>query len=360
MGDYILGVDFSAHEGSAGVSDAVLKQCAEGGVQFLINRASLGTSYIDTSYVRNIRRAEQLGWVTGGYHFLTHGRGALQADRFVGAMRKATGGLKDRLAVLDVEWAGSDRMAWPNYNDVEEFADRFFQLTGGHTLIIYTAEAYWTGAKIGNQPGKKFGPLWQARWTGGEPITNVTLPDKPPVAGFGGWNGRPPLWQFGQLRLKAGGVDGNAWYGTIEELRELAGPRKEVVADKGYDDGFTVAISAISSGIADIKVPPSDPGAPSAYAKGYKRGVADARDTSASAVSRLTPPSPKVADAVEEDLTPYLEDGHKLGTGRVPDVNPFLTAVGSAPEPVEGEAVDPTTNESPVSVEAPAEEEAKS
>lgn len=359
MGDYILGVDFSAHEGMSGVSDAVLKQCDEAGVKFLINRASLGVGYVDSSLIRNLRRAERLGWLTGGYHFLYHGRAALQAERFVGAMRKA-GGFRNRLAVLDVEWAGSDRMAWPTYKDVEEFAEKFFALTDNHTLIIYTAEAYWTGAKIGNQPGKKFGPLWQARWTGGEPVDDVTLPDKPPVAGFGGWNGRPPLWQFGQLRLKAGGVDGNAWYGTIEELRELTGQRKQAVAEDAYDEGFSAGISAISAAIPEVKVPGPEVGSPAGYAKAYKRGVADARETSAAAVSRLTPPAPEKVDAAGEDLTPYLQDGHKLGTGRVPDVNPFLTAVGSAPEPVEGEAVDPTTNESPVSVEAPAEEEAKS
>ena len=311
MADYILGVDFSAHEGSAGVSDAVLKQCEVGGVRFLINRASLGTAYVDTSLVRNIRRAERLGWVTGGYHFLVRGRGAVQAERFVNAMKKVPGGLKDRLAVLDVEWAGSDRMAWPTYKDVEEFAERFFQLTGNHNLIIYTAEAYWTGAKIGNQPGKKFGPLWQARWTGGEPVDNVTLPDKPPVAGFGGWNGRPPLWQFGQLRLKAGGVDGNAWYGTIEELRELTGLRREAAADAAYENGYAAGIAAIWASIPDVKVPGPD-------TKAYRRGVADAREVSANAVAalkdapgkRAEPPTevtPDPATEVTPDPEPVVE-----------------------------------------------------
>ena len=40
------------------------------------------------------------------------------------------------------------------------------------------------------------------------------LPASPPRAGFGGWAGRPPLWQFGRLRYQVGtkqhGIDGNA------------------------------------------------------------------------------------------------------------------------------------------------------
>ena len=92
-------------------------------------------------------------------------------------------------------------------------------------MLIYTAEGYWRA--IGNPDmATEVDGLWQARWDGAKHLCRKpNLPASPPRAGFGGWSGRPPLWQFGRLRYTVGkkqhGIDGNAWYGSLAKLRDL-------------------------------------------------------------------------------------------------------------------------------------------
>lgn len=285
--DFVLGTDWSAHQGARGVSDALIRKCHAGGVRFLLNRASLAQTYWDASLVSNVTRAEEKGWVTGGYHFLHHGNAAGQAESFTESMQRLPGGLTGRLAVVDVEWAGKNRTDWPRTSDVREFIAQFREFAPRHPIGIYTAEGYWTNAMIRNADGEELADyLWQARWIDPDPITNVTLPDRPPRAGFGGW-GRSPLWQWGLLRVGTRGVDGDAFYGSLDELRAYGGWQwKPIPERKNYRLGYNAMLKDSCDLVNDAPVP-DGPAGPA-----FPAGVQDAREDAIIRLERMVIPEP--------------------------------------------------------------------
>lgn len=226
MTEHHLGCDLSKWQGATG-APATLFDALDGlGVEFGVFRASIGTQ-TDASLGPNRQRGKARGWVTGGYHFLYRDSSVdvgAQAKTFVDQL-KATGGLSDCLAVVDVEWIAGD--ADPRWADVQAFVRAFRALAPGHPLGVYTAGGYWRSL-VGNANGAAvFDFLWDARWVSG--LTKDTLPAEAPTGGYGGW-GRTPLWQWGSLHTAGKTIDGNAWYGSLAALRALSAPSKPAPA----------------------------------------------------------------------------------------------------------------------------------
>lgn len=275
----ILGVDLSVYQGRRGASFKVFDAFTRNGVKFGIFRASLASSYQDPSFAYNRDKALRKGWVAGAYHFLYHGNAAQQAHNFVDAVLKAAGktGFKDLIAVVDVEWASSHASS-PRYADVVEFIKTFRQLVPGHPIGIYTAEGYWKSGAIGNRDGENLADfLWQARWIDGDPLTDVTLPARPPRAGFGGW-ATTPLWQWGALHALGNTYDGNAFYGTLDELKALAGTTRPPIPERpNYRLGYNTALDAAIKDLADTPAPagPAGPAFPAGVIEATK-DIADA------------------------------------------------------------------------------------
>jgi hypothetical protein len=149
------------------------------GVSGLIARASIGTQ-TDEMYDTHIRHAEAQGKVTGSYHFSDNGSTAKDQLR-VYLAKSGPSGIK----VLDVE--GARRMS--------EAQGRYF-IAGlqdaGHKAVMYASDSgfpYW---------GQDYN--WVASYSYKPSRTMV-------------------MWQYGPYH----GVDGNQFFGTLDDLRTLAG-----------------------------------------------------------------------------------------------------------------------------------------
>ena len=263
----ILGIDASVCQGARGMSFKRFKDLGDAGVGFGIFRATIGTN-VDSSVRTNTSRANKAGWVTGTYHFLFPGNGASQAETYA----KHCG---DGLAILDVEQSG---VSW---RDVKDFVRRFRELRPRMPIGCYTSEGAWRNL-TGNADGEAlFDYLWQARWTqlGTNDVTD--LPASAPRAGFGGWR-KAPLWQYGAFRVRGYPIiDGNAWYGTLDELRALGKAARPPVEER------LKYVQAYNGMVTNAEVDTASSLSPAGSGVAWDKGVADARIDIAEAVGGL-------------------------------------------------------------------------
>jgi lysozyme len=214
----LLGVDVSEHQG---VID--WPRVAASGVSFAIVKVREGTTYADPRGQANIKGARSAGLVVGAYHFLVSTSAATtQADAFV---KDAP---PDTLHCLDVEAPGP--------LDVRGWVARYREHYPHHPLLIYTNGPLWHSRSKVTYDAKPFGPLWVAgyrtsayvpthgslaqQWVSVSPTDDGGLP----FLGYGG--GEWTLMQFtdhAQVPGITGGVDGNAYRGTLDGLKALTG-----------------------------------------------------------------------------------------------------------------------------------------
>ena len=282
----LLGIDISHHQGREGMSRLRFRALDKAGVGFAIIRASIGT-LTDGAFGPNRERAEAQGWEVGAYHYLVADTVAdvgRQMDTFARTVREH-GGLSDAVPMfIDVEWTRDEpRLRWRR--DVQAAADALRrELPPKRHVNVYTSEGYWRA--LGNPDGAEtFDELWQARWPRGRVDEATDLPERPPLAGFGGWR-RSPLWQFGPLRYRAGGhpqsLDGNAWYGTAEGFRALGGESvPSPLPDRPrYRAGHNALLDSVLLALPGIE-PASMPG------PAWPAGVEAAREALAAALGEL-------------------------------------------------------------------------
>lgn len=288
-----LGVDVSHWQGENGLPIAQRDRLVEGGVEFAIFKISESTGFVDPAADENIRRARAVGLLVGVYHFLTGGMGRAQARHFLQTAKRLNGGtLANLLLVVDVEAAPWARN--PRARDVRRFVSVVNKAAPKNSLVIYTGEGYWRA--IGNPDmAPHVDGLWQARWDGARhTLEDPNLPAFPPRAGFGGWGGRPPLWQYGQLHYVADGqghaIDGNVFYGSDAELRDLfttRKPRPDVSERPKYVAGYNAMVGEADAELPYLADPPYalDPDAPPHPV--WTSGVDEAREDIAAAVKAL-------------------------------------------------------------------------
>lgn len=206
-GPTVHGVDVSGYQGSS-INWSTVRNA---GREFAIAKATEGTGFIDGSFAHNWPGMRAAGVIRGAYHFFRPSvDGAAQGDYFVNEIN-AQGGLAagDLPPVADVEV--SDGMSAATViSRLHAFLDRV-QARTGRVPMIYTANFFW-GGTLGN-PSFKGYPLWVANYGPSCPY----LPNA-----FGDW----VIWQYSDRDSVAGipgGVDGDVFNGTLDELRAFAG-----------------------------------------------------------------------------------------------------------------------------------------
>ena len=275
------GIDLSHWQGEQGLPIAHWTRLQACGVRFAIIKATQGTGYVDPALGANLKRARSNGILTGVYHFMERGLALAQADHFLRTTRAANGGdLAGLLLVGDVERVPTATTADdPDWRTVRGFFNRLAAKAPKPFRYVYSSAGYW-GA-IGNPDGQGLGSidgLWQARWDGERHTCKTpNLPPSPPRAGFGGW-GQTAMWQYGMLRYSVPNgmkrIDGNAFYGSIAELRDLFDgrvSRSPLQARPQYRRGYNAAITALQDQVPAVAVA-GDPGGPA-----WPAGVAEAR-----------------------------------------------------------------------------------
>jgi GH25 family lysozyme M1 (1,4-beta-N-acetylmuramidase) len=226
-GTVVHGIDVSSYQGS----NINWNSVKASGRVFGFAKASEGTGFIDGSFAHNWPGMRAAGVVRGAYHFFRPGTdGTAQADTFVNEIN-ARGGLSDGdlAPVADVE-VSDGASAGTIIARLHAFLDRV-QARTGRRPIIYTANFFWGGV-MGN-PHFDY-PLWVANYGPACPY----MPDA-----FSSWN----FWQYSDNvsvpGITTGGVDGDVFNGTLDELRAFAGG-----STGSKSDGFPMSRRVIANG----------------------------------------------------------------------------------------------------------------
>lgn len=256
--DPIIGIDLSRYNWSGGVPFDMLPRLQAKGVRFLIARATIGTTR-DKSFRPNRNRGTFRSWVPGAYHFLYPGVDAAdQAKAFCDYVTD-TGGGQGLIMALDVEYNRGER---PRLRDVRAWVDQYRERFPKHPLGVYSNRSTW-GA-LGNPDVEDLGfdYAWHAYWPDGTD-TPADLPDRPPVS-FGG-EGRSPLWQWGTLEVRTGSgrmarLDGNAWYGTMQQLEDLANRERVPYPERpAYRKAYNDTVAAATKAVQALVLPDGTP-----------------------------------------------------------------------------------------------------
>jgi lysozyme len=221
--DKVLGIDVSKYQHRIG-----WRQVASTRVRFAILRASLGNSYVDPRYRRNLTRATRHGLAVGAYHYAKPGHARwdarAEANQFLQVARNAPG---DVVPVLDIEDSGglNRRQLW---RWARRWLNRVEEETGVRPMI-YSGNYFWE-RYMGNTSwfGREGYPHWVAHW-------DVRRPDVPGRR----WGGRGwTFWQWsatGRVPGIRGPVDLD-WFGG----KDLSRGTIASLAVAGPDDGTIV------------------------------------------------------------------------------------------------------------------------
>lgn len=202
----IRGIDVSHHNGKLDWPGIASEQ-----VRFAFAKVTEYVDFEDSRFRENLKGMRAAGIVPGAYHFLMRTRGAEQAEWFVKHVRNE-GPLMLALDYEPATWGTKT----PKPADFDDFVKRFRELLPGKSLFIYTSPAFWRGKGNPRKPDGSI--LWHANWVGGLPIP---ADDRRWDPGFGGWK-EATFVQFGHARVIGKKLDGNAFRGTLDELRALA------------------------------------------------------------------------------------------------------------------------------------------
>lgn len=196
----IVGNDVSRHQGDIDFGKY------KDNTHFLIAKCTEGVGYLDPKFIRNRDHCRSLGIPFGTYHFARPDLGntpEAEADYYVSKADPRQG----ELLVLDYEpdWNG-DAVGW-----CHNFLRRVFEKTETKPLIYLnqsqTKKFNWTPV-VNDGYG-----LWIAAYTY-DPNNNNFESGEWEFAAMQQWTNRQ------QVPGISGGVDGNVFFGTIEQLKK--------------------------------------------------------------------------------------------------------------------------------------------
>ncbi len=127
----IVGIDISAHNG-----DVDFKKVREGGIEFVIIKASEGGTFKDRKFVDNVRNARRAGMKIGAYHFFRFDTpGYIQGLNFANSIH---GRSLDLPAVIDIE-----EFTNPNLQTTKLVMSRVTEMADylekrGYRVMLYT------------------------------------------------------------------------------------------------------------------------------------------------------------------------------------------------------------------------------
>lgn len=187
----VCGIDISAHNGTVDFG-----KITHDSIDFVIIKATEGTSFKDSKFLTNYRNAKKNEIKIGAYHFFRFDTdGIMQALNFINSVKN----LKlDFPLMIDVEeWNNAQNI--PINKIIERLSDMISYLdTNGYNLIIYSNKDGFNDF-IRNRFSEY--PLWICSFT------------NPPISST--WT----FWQYSHCG-KINGIDGNVDLNTFNGSRE--------------------------------------------------------------------------------------------------------------------------------------------
>ncbi len=187
----VCGIDISAHNG-------IVDFCkiTHDSIDFVIIKATEGTSFKDSKFLTNYREAQKAGTKIGAYHYFRFDTdGIMQALNFINSIKNIK---LDFPLMIDVEeWNNAQNI--PHDEIIARLSDMINYLkSNGYNLIIYSNKDGFNDF-IRNRFSEY--PLWICSFT------------NPPISST--WT----FWQYSH-RGKINGIDGNVDLNTFNGSRE--------------------------------------------------------------------------------------------------------------------------------------------
>ena len=191
---------------------------------FVIIKATQGTSYVNPDFSRAFRQAQGQGKCIGVYHYASKGGAKAEAQHFVDTAKEAIG---KAIFVLDWEQGGNANFKTPSYAKV--FLETV-RAKVGYTPMIYMSKSVcrdydWSAVAYNY-------PLWVAQYASTATTGYKTNPwtDK---NGYGAWKS-PTIFQYtanGSLSNWKGNLDLDLAYITKEEWQKMAGVKTKTTTE---------------------------------------------------------------------------------------------------------------------------------
>lgn len=183
---------------------------------FVIIKATQGTSYVNPDFTRALQQALSLGKKVGVYHYASSGGAKAEAQHFVETAKEAIG---KAIFVLDWEQGDNANFKTPSY------ARTFLETVKakiGYTPMIYMSKSVcrdynWTAVAPTY-------PLWVAQYASNS-ITGYKSDPWTDKGGYGSWK-YPTIFQYastGRLKNWNGNLDLDIAYLTNGEWDKMAG-----------------------------------------------------------------------------------------------------------------------------------------
>lgn len=190
---------------------------------FVIVKATQGTSYISSEFQKQISQANNLGKLIGVYHYASKGGAMAEADHFLQTVRDYIG-----RAILVLDWEGEQNENFGNPSYALAWLRYVEQVTGIKPFIYMSKSVCRQYAK---QWDASF-PLWCAQYAN---FNTTGYQDNPwtDKKGFGPWDGCQILQYSSKGRLKgySKDLDLDKAYISADEWQKYASGGKVPAVD---------------------------------------------------------------------------------------------------------------------------------
>lgn len=184
---------------------------------FVVTKATEGTSYVNPDCDRVYQQAKSLGKELGVYHYASGGDAVKEANYFVDNI---AGYIGEAILVLDFEGKAVNRgSAW-----AKTFLDTVYTRTGVKPLIYMSASVVsrydWSSVRASD-----YG-LWVAGYSKGDTVFYGYNSDIPMNYNVGVWSDCVAMYQYtssGRLSGYSGKLDMNVFYGDESTWNAYAG-----------------------------------------------------------------------------------------------------------------------------------------
>lgn len=216
-GTYVRGVDVSKWQGAIDWA-----KVADAGIEYAFIRSSYGLTGVDPYFDANWAAAREAGVLRGSYHYFNPTYDGAAQARSMLAQFDDPDDLGELPLVVDVEESGGAPAPAVYASRVLAFVDTIEAETGRRPMI-YTGGYFWDTYVASTALADL--PVWVAHYFNDR--TTAHCPNTPNA--WGAWT----FWQHTEMASVSGisgGVDGNVFDGTHEELQALTFHRAEVVS----------------------------------------------------------------------------------------------------------------------------------
>ena len=204
------GIDVSSHQTGINVDKL-------SGVDFIITKATEGTTYVNPECDRVYQDAKRAGYSLGVYHYASGGDALAEAKHFV---NNISGYLGDSVLVLDFEsYAVNQGVGW-----AKDWLDAVYNMTGVKPVIYMSNSVIhkydWSSVKNAG-----YG-LWNAAYYYGYNRINGFMNNPPMKGSVSPWDKNTIIYQYtssGRLSGWNGNLDLNIYYGNVSDWNKLAG-----------------------------------------------------------------------------------------------------------------------------------------